>query len=128
MRGSGLGRTPTPASSRATERSVAPALTSNAYGDDGKGNGRCVAHHQPAAAAQTVNRNRTAPRRAMKRKARMQTSGEGTRGDAKVADYNRAMNTRQRHSHPLIGSPRGFTLIEIMVVIVILGILAALVV
>jgi general secretion pathway protein G len=66
-------------------------------------------------------------------------SGSGTlRGNVRLRDYNRPMSrcldaTRHRREHPDLGAPRaarrrGFTLIEIMVVIVILGILAALVV
>ena len=46
--------------------------------------------------------------------------GDATWDAAKPADYNRPMQMR--------AAPRGFTLIEIMVVIVILGILAALIV
>src|SRR5262249_39929482 len=100
---------------------VAPLLTSKVYGDEGSGSGCVSAHHHAAPAAHMPSKSSIANARAMKRKARI--SREESRDKAaKVADYNRAMNTRCSRRIA------GFTLIEIMVVIVILGILAALVV
>jgi hypothetical protein len=46
------------ASSRATERNVAPAFTSNVYGDTGNGNGR--SSHQPAIPAPSNTTNTSA--------------------------------------------------------------------
>src|SRR6266581_9168790 len=107
------GRTPAAVRSRATERSVAPLRTLSANVGCGRGSGRSSTHqYTPAPMASKANMN--------------QASRRSTRHHAirkRTTDYNGSMQT-----FPPEPRPRGFTLIEIMVVIVILGILAALVV